>query len=184
MNKMGGNPVKLHKVLVMAALAVALLLTGCNSLDDAIVQAKKVVPGDWQVVHTQQVQTEASIVFYINNSELGAGLFKKDGFGWKWLGSGIGSLVTYPEGLSWRYAELGDKSTKVYLYYGLISNPGIEKVEVRTTWKEVSQAQIIQYEDDRIWYALISKSQVPSTDATITGYDGKGKILYLFEQPK
>lgn len=175
---------KLNKVLVIVAILVTLSLSGCGSLEEAVQQAKKVVPGDWQVVHTQQVQNEANIVFYINNDELGAGLFQKDTFGWKWLGTEGGSLVTYPKGLSWRYSDLGDKSTKFYLYYGFVEEPKISKIEVKTTWGEVVKAKIVKSGDYRLWYAMISKAQVPSVDADITGYSETGEVIYLFSQPK
>lgn len=175
---------KLNKVLVIVAILVTLSLSGCGSLEEAVQQAKKVVPGDWQVVHYQQVQNEANIVFYINNDELGAGLFQKDTFGWKWLGTEGGSLVTYPKGLSWRYSDLGDKSTKFYLYYGFVEESKISKIEVKTTWGEVVKAKIVKSGDRRLWYAMISKAQVPSVDADITGYTEKGDVIYLFSQPK
>lgn len=175
---------KLNKLLVIAALLVILLLSGCGSLEEAVQQAKKVVPGDWEVVHTEQVQNEANIVFYINNDELGAGLFQKDTFGWKWLGTEGGSLVTYPKGLSWRYSDLGDKSAKFYLYYGFVEEPLIKTIEVKTTWGEVVKAKIVESGDYILWYAMISKAQVPSVDADITGYSENGEVLYLFSQPK
>ncbi|WP_019851581.1 hypothetical protein [Desulfitobacterium sp. PCE1] len=175
---------KLNKVLVIIALLVIFSLSGCGSLEEAVQEAKKVVPGDWEVVHTQQVQNETTIVFYINNNELGAGLFQKDAFGWKWLGTEGGSLVTHPKGLSWRYSDLGDKAAKFYLYYGFVEEPQINTIEVKTTWGEVVKANIVRSGDYRLWYAMISKAQVPSVDADITGYSEKGEVLYLFSQPK
>lgn len=171
-------------ILALVLILVILSITGCGSLDEAVQQAKKTVPGDWQVVHTEAVQNQATVVFYIRDNELGAGLFKKDTFGWNWLGSGSGTLVTYPEGLSWRYSDLGSKTNKVYLYYGLIQNPEISSVKVKTTWGEVSTAKITETGDYRLWYAFISKPQVPSVDADITGYSQNGEVLYLFSQPK
>lgn len=175
---------RLSKISIAILIMLTITLGGCGSLEEAVQQAKKVVPGDWQVVHYQQIQKETNVVFYINNDDLGAGLFKKDTFGWKWLGTEVGSLVTNPEGLSWRYSDLGDKSTKVYLYYGVVENPNISRIEVKTTWGEVSKAQIVESSDRRIWYTMISKAQVPSVDADITGYSDKNEVLYLFSQPK
>ncbi|AGA70883.1 Lipoprotein Rz1 precursor [Desulfitobacterium dichloroeliminans LMG P-21439] len=175
---------KLKKLLVYAIILATMLVSGCGSLEEAVQEAKKVVPGDWEVIHTQEVQNEANIVFYINNDELGSGLFQKDAFGWKWLGTEGGSLVTHPKGLSWRYASLGDKTTKYYLYYGFVEEPKISEIEVKTTWGEVTKAKIVQSGDYRLWYSLISKDQVPSVDADITGYSKEGKAIYLFSQPK
>lgn len=175
---------KFKRILALVTFLAMLFLTGCGSLEEAVQQAKKVVPGEWQVLHTQQVQNEASVVFYINNDELGAGLFQKETFGWNWLGSGLGPLVTYPEGLSWRYSDLGSKTTKFYLYYGLVQDPSISRIEVKTTGGEVAKAQITESGDYRLWYAFISKPQVPSVDADIMGYSNNGDELYLFSQPK
>jgi hypothetical protein len=180
----GGNLVKLRRILVLAASLVLLSLTGCGSLEEAVQQAKKTVPGDWKIVHTQEVQAQATVVFYVKDDELGAGLFKKDTFGWNWLGSGQGILVTYPDGLSWRYSDLGSKTDKFYLYYGLVHDPNISKIEVKTTWGEVSKAKITESGNDRLWYAFISKPQVPSVDADIMGYSTDGEVRYLFSQPK
>lgn len=175
---------KFKKIIALVALLTMLSLTGCGSLEEAVQQAKKVVPGDWQVLHTQQVQNQANVVFYINNDELGAGLFQKETFGWDWLGSGLGPLVTYPDGLSWRYSDLGSKTTKFYLYYGLVQNPNISHIEVKTTAGEIAKAQITESGDYRLWYAFISKPQVPSVDADIIGYSSSEDQLYLFSQPK
>ncbi len=175
---------KFKRMLALVALLAMLSLTGCGSLEEAVQQARKVVPGDWQVLYTQQVQDQASVVFYINNDELGAGLFQKTAFSWEWLGSGLGPLVTYPEGLSWRYSDLGSKTTKSYVYYGLVQNPNISSIEVKTTWGEVAKAKITESGDYRLWYAFISKPQVPSVDADIVGYSNDGDQIYLFSQPK
>ena len=175
---------KLNKVLVTVALLLIFSVSGCGSLEEAVQEAKKVVPGDWEVIHTEQVQNEATIVFYINIYELGSCLFQKDAFGWKWLGTEGGSFVTYPKGLSWRYSDLGDKSAKFYLYYGFVEEPKISSIEVKTTWGEAVKATIVQSGEYSLWYAMISKAQVPSVDADITGYSEKGDVLYLFSQPK
>jgi hypothetical protein len=176
--------VKFRRILALVSILVTLFLTGCGSLEDAVEQARKMVPGDWQVVHAHQVQDEETIVFYIKDDELGAGLFQKETFGWNWMGSGVGTLVTYPNGLSWRYSDLGSETKKFYLYYGLVQNPNIASVEVKTTWGEVSKATITESGDYRLWYAFISNPQVPSVDADIAGYSKDGVQLYLFSQPK
>jgi len=176
--------VNFKRILALVALLMMLSLTGCGSLEEAVQQARKVVPGDWQVLHTQQVQNQASLVFYINNDELGAGLFQKETFGWNWLGSELGPLVNYPDGLSWRYSDLGSKTTKSYVYYGLVQNPSISRIEVKTTWGEVAEAEITESGDYRLWYAFVSKPQVPSVDADIVGYSSSGDQLYIFSQPK
>lgn len=176
---------KVYKqILVLIVLLSCSALTGCGSLEEAVQQARTVVPGDWQVLHTEQLTNQSAVVFYVRDNELGAGLFQKETFGWNWLGSGLGTLVTYPEGLSWRYSELGNQSKQYYIYYGSVINPDIANIEVKTTWGEVSKAQIITTGDQRLWYAFISRSQTPSVDADITGYASSGEVLYLFSQPK
>lgn len=173
-----------QRIRAFSLILVMMTIGGCGSLDEAVFQAKKVVPGDWHVLYAQPVEDQATVVFYIKGDELGAGLFQKETFGWNWLGSGLGPLVSYPEGLLWRYSDLGTKKQKVYLYYGLIQNPEISSIEVKTTWGEVSKAQIAEAGDKRLWYAFISRPQVPSVDADITGYTSSGEVGYLFSQPK
>lgn len=175
---------KLKRILALAGILILMAISGCGSLEESVAEAKKVVPGDWEVIHTQEVDKHSTVVFYINNDELGAGLFQKETFGWNWLGSGLGPLVTHPEGLLWRYSDLGSKTTKCYVYYGLVQNPDIDKIEVKTTWGESAKAQITQSGDYRLWYAFISRPQVPSVDADIIGYSSSGAELYKFSQPK
>lgn len=175
--------VKQILVLVLV-LSFGIGLTGCGSLDEAVQQARNVVPGDWKVIHTEQVNDEAAIVFYVQNDDLGAGLFQKETFGWNWLGSDLGTRVTYPEGLTWRYSDLGNKSNQYSFYYGTVTNPEISTIEVKTTWSEVAKAQIIENDEQKLWYAFISRSQIPSVNADISGCSSSGDVIYLFSQPK
>lgn len=174
----------IKRILVLVVLSLSIGLTGCGTLDEAVQQAKTVIPGDWQVLHTEQVNNQSAIVFYVQNNDLGAGLFQKETFGWNWLGSDLGTRVTYPAGLTWRYSDLGNKSTHYYFYYGTVTNSEISSIEVKTTWGEEAKAQIIETGDQRLWYAFLSRSQVPSVDADISGYSAKGERIYLFSQPK
>lgn len=172
------------RILTLVVLMSMLLLAGCGSLEEAVQQARTVVPGDWQVLQTEQVTDQSAVVFYVRDNDLGAGLFQKETFGWNWLGSGLGTLVTYPEGLSWRYSDLGNKAKQYSIYYGTVTNSEISSIDVKTTWGEVAKAKIIESGGMRLWYAFISRSQIPSVDADITGFSKSGEVLYLFSQPK
>lgn len=174
----------IKQILLLVVLSFCIGLTGCGSLDEAVQQVRTVVPGDWQVLHTVQVNDQAAIVFYVQNNDLEVGLFQKETFGWDWLGSDLGTRVTYPDGLTWRYSDLGNKSKHYSFYYGTVTNPEISSIEVKTTWGEAANAQIIKTGEQRLWYAFISHSQVPSVNADISGYSRSGEVIYLFSQPK
>lgn len=166
-------------------LVVLLSLAGCNSLEDAVAKAKPLIPKGYTVVHIEQVSDNSGIVFYTYKDELSAGIFTKNKFGWDWIGSGVGKLVTYPDGLQWRYADLGEKGKTQYsVYYGKVINKDIEKITVTTTNGETVNGKIADTEQLKLWYAFVSKPQVPSVNADITGYSKDNKIIYLFSQPK
>lgn len=176
----------LRTILTMVlVLGLTVGMAGCNSLEDAVKKAKPLIPEGYEVVHLEQVDDNSAIVFYTLEDELSAGIFTKNTFGWSWIGSGMGKLVTYPEGLQWRYAELGEKDKTEYsLYYGKINNKDIEKVTVKTLKDELYEGTIVNTEKMRLWYAFTDEPQVPSVSAVITGYSKDDKVIYLFSQPK
>ena len=177
----------LHRTLIsfLVSLVLILGLTGCNSLEDAVHKAKPLIPKGYKVVHIEQVSDNSGIVFYTYNDEISAGIFIKNRFGWDWIGSGIGKLVNYPEGLQWRYADLEDKSKMRYsVYYGKVVNADIEKVTVTTTNGQVATGQVVDTEELKLWYAFVDEPQIPSVNADIVGYSQQDKALYIFSQPK
>jgi hypothetical protein len=174
-----------HLIFFILAMAVLVSLAGCNSLEDAVAKAKPFIPKGYTVVHIEQVSDHSGIVFYTYQDELSAGIFTKNNFGWDWIGSGVGKLVTYPEGLQWRYADLVDKDKTQYsVYYGKVINTGITRLTVTTTNGKTVEGKIVDTDQLKLWYAFVSEPQVPSVDADITGYSKEGKIIYLFSQPK
>jgi hypothetical protein len=174
-----------HLIFFILAMAVLVSLAGCNSLEDAVAKAKPFIPKGYTVVHIEQVSDHSGIVFYTYQDELSAGIFTKNNFGWDWIGSGVGKLVTYPEGLQWRYADLVDKDKTQYsVYYGKVINTGITRITVTTTNGKTVEGKIVDTDQLKLWYAFVSEPQVPSVDADITGYSKEGKIIYLFSQPK
>ncbi len=187
-----GDKMKLAKsrlprvvIYFLASLVLVLGLTGCNSLEDAVEKAKPMIPKGYSVVHIEQVSDNSGIVFYTYNDEISAGIFIKDRFGWDWIGSSIGKLVTYPEGLQWRYTDLEDKTkTRYSVYYGKVLNKDIERVTVTTTDKKVAEGQVVETEELKLWYAFVDEPQIPSVNADIFGYSKDGKVLYIFSQPK
>ena len=173
-------------VIYLLANAVLLLsLTGCNTLEEAVEKAKPLIPKGYKVVHIEQVSDNSGIVFYTYENELSTGIFIKNRFGWDWIGSSIGKLVTYPEGLQWRYADLDDKNKTTYsVYYGKILNKDIARVTVTTISGKVAEGQILETDDLKLWYAFVDEPQIPSVNAEIVGYSKDGKVLYIFSQPK
>ncbi|KUO61914.1 MAG: hypothetical protein APF84_04575 [Gracilibacter sp. BRH_c7a] len=172
-------------IYFLVSLALIFGLSGCDSLEDAVEKAKPLIPKGYNLVHIEQVSDNSGIVFYTYNDEISAGIFIKNTFGWDWIGSGIGKLVTYPEGLQWRYADLEDKGKNRYsVYYGKIVNKDVEKVTVTTMDGEVAEGQVVDTEDLRLWYAFVDEPQVPSVNADIVGYSKDDKVLYVFSQPK
>lgn len=178
---------RLYRVISLAVVLVVMLsLAGCNSLEDAVEKAKPLIPKGYTVVQIEQVSDNSGIVFYTYKDELSAGIFTKNKLGWDWVGSGIGKLVTFPEGLQWRYADLTDKAqTAQYsVFYGKVINKDIAKITVTTTNGKTVEGKIFDTEQLKLWYAFVSEPQVPSVNADITGYSKEGKIIYLFSQPK
>ncbi|NLI92908.1 MAG: hypothetical protein GX434_12145 [Peptococcaceae bacterium] len=174
-----------HLIFLFMALTVLMSLAGCNSLEDAVDKAKPFIPKGYTVVHIEQVSDNSGLVFYNYKDELSAGIFTKNKFGWDWIGSSVGKLVTYPEGLQWRYADLGDKDKTQYsVYYGKVINKDIAKITVTTTNGKTVNGNIVEADKQRLWYAFVSEPQVPSVNADITGYSKSGNVIYLFSQPK
>lgn len=180
-----GNGKTIRFFLTTFVLVMIIGLTGCNSLEDGVQKAKPYIPKGYAVVHIEQVSDNSGIVFYTYKDELSAGIFTKNNVGWNWIGSGVGKLVTYPEGLQWRYADLTDKDRTQYsVYYGKIINKDITKVTVTTTNGKTVDGTIVPTEQLKLWYAFVSEPQVPSVNADITGYSKDDKVIYLFSQPK
>lgn len=176
-------------VRLLATLTMVLVLTlglvGCNSLEDAVEKAKPLIPKGYTVVHIEQISDNSAIVFYTFEDKLSAGIFTKGTFGWDWVGSGMGSLVTYPEGLQWRYADLGEKGKTQYsVYYGKVTNKDITKIKVKTTNGKIAEGKIVDAENMRLWYAFVDEPQIPSVNADIAGYSEDNEVLYLFSRPK
>ncbi|WP_242824928.1 MULTISPECIES: hypothetical protein [unclassified Dehalobacter] len=176
---------KLKKIVAILTIVImTAVLGGCNSLDDAVAKAKPLIPKGYDLVTVEQVSDNSGIVFYTFEEELSTGIFTKNSFGWKWTGSAVGKLVTYPDGLQWRYADLGEDGTQYSVYYGKITNKDIVRVTVTTIGGEKVQGKIVNTDQLRLWYAFVSEPQVPSVSADITGYSAEGKVIYLFSQPK
>jgi len=169
----------------LAAIVLLMSLTGCNSLQDAVEKAKPMIPKGYELVHIEPVSDSSGIVFYMYKDELSTGIFIKNKFGWDWVGSGVGKLVNYPEGLQWRYADIIDKEQNSFsLYYGKVINKDIKKITVTTTNGETVAGKIVPTDQLRLWYAFVKEPQVPSVSADIVGYSQDDKVIYLFSQPK
>ncbi|NLL52411.1 MAG: hypothetical protein GX248_06890 [Peptococcaceae bacterium] len=175
-------------IKVFSCLIVLLListLTGCNSLEDAAEKAKLNIPEGYALVHIEQVSEDSGVIFYTYEHDLSVGIFTKNSFGWDWVGSGSGKLVTYPEGLHWRYTNLVAKDKKnLSLYYGKVINEDIQTITVTTTQGETVEGKIVDTDQLRLWYAFVSEPQVPCVNADIVGYSKDNKVVYLFSQPK
>jgi hypothetical protein len=183
-HKHNGKGIKTRGLSLLLIMVMMLGLAGCNSLEEAVEKAKPLIPKGYTVVHIEQIGDNSGIVFYTYEDELSAGIFSKSKFGWDWIGSSIGKLVTYPEGLQWRYADLGDKKNQHSVYYGKVINKDITKVTVTTTNGETVTGKIVDCDELKLWYAFVSEPQMPSVNADITGYSEDHKLIYLFSQPK
>ncbi|NLM20525.1 MAG: hypothetical protein GX207_02090 [Peptococcaceae bacterium] len=174
---------KLFSCLII--LLVVSILAGCNSLEDAAEKAKLYIPEGYNLVHIEQVSDDSGVIFYTYNDDLSVGIFCKNSFGWDWIGSGSGKLVTYPEGLHWRYTNLEAKDKRNWsLYYGKVINKDIQKITLTTTQGETVEGKIVDTDQLRLWYAFVNEPQVPSVNADIVGYSKDNKVVYLFSRPK
>jgi len=175
---------KLKHMVSVGIIIILMSVAGCNSLEDGVEKAKPLIPKGYTVVHIEQVSENSGIVFYTYQDELSAGIFTKNKFGWDWIGSGLGKLVTYPEGLQWRYADLGDKGKTQYsVFYGKIQNKDIDKITVTTINGNIANGKIVDTNELKLWYAFVNEPQIPSVKASITGYSKEDKIIYRFNQP-
>jgi len=168
-------------VVLLITIACALSFVGCSSLEEAISEAQKAVPKDWKLLYTEMADDHTAIVFYTRKEDLGAGLIRKDKLGWNWIGSTLGPLISEPEGLAWRHADLSNKGP-LYIYYGLVKNAKIAEVQVIGDKDQVLKAKIIDADGARIWYA-IAKGPIASK-VSIQGLSQEGKVIYYFEQAK
>jgi len=183
--KQQSNRFKKKISYIFVVLLITLCLVGCNSLEDAVDKAKPYIPPGHELVHIEQISDNSAIVFYTFKEELSTGIFIKNRFGWEWIGSSMGNLVTYPEGLQWKYVDLGAKDkAQYYLYYGKINNKNIDKVTVKTIDKKMYKGTIVDTAKVKLWYAFVDKPQTISVSADITGYSKTEKVLYSFSQSK
>ena len=184
------RPARNRRLRVLLILLISLFLivglTGCNALEDAVERAAPLIPKGYKVVHIEQVSNNSGIVFYTYQQDISTGIFTRNRLGWDWIGSSVGRLVTFPEGLQWRYADLEDRSGKASysVYYGKITNKNIEKVTVTTINGKVFTGQIVEVDDLKLWYAFVDEPQVPSVNAEIVGYANNNLVLYHFTQPR
>jgi len=170
--------------ILLLGLAVLLSLSGCDSLEEGVKKAQAFIPENYELVHIEQVSEDSGIVFYTYDEELSAGIFAKNKFGWEWVGNGIGKLVSFPEGLQWRYADLAVNDKIIYsVYYGKVVNKDITRITVTTTNGETVEGKIIDADGLKLWYAFVSEPQIPSVNADIVGYNQDGEVVYLFSQP-
>lgn len=181
-----GKDIRKKVLSLLLVLVFSLGLAGCNTLEDAVKKAKPLIPKGYDVVHIEQVSENSGIVFYTYEDQLSAGIFTKTNFGWDWVGSSIGKLISYPEGLQWRYADLSVKGREQQysVYYGKVDNKDITKIKVNTTNGETANGNIVETAQLKLWYAFVSEPQVPSVNADIIGLSEDGEVLYLFSQPK
>lgn len=179
MNRRKKAPKKL--VVLLTVVVMVLALAGCNTLEDGVEKAKPLIPKGYTLMHIHQVSDNSGIVFYTFENEISAGIFIKTKLGWEWIGSCVGKLITYPEGLQWRYADLGDKSKNQYsVYYGKVDNADICEITVTTQNGNIANGTIVETENTRLWFAFVDEPQVPSVNVEIAGLNAEGKAVYSY----
>jgi len=169
--------------VVLFLFSLTLSVTGCSSLEDAVAKAQPYIPKGYELVHIESVSDTTALVFYKDKEDLSAGIFRNGSMGWGWAGSSIGKLITFPEGLEWRYAELVDTAKESHsIFYGVVTEPKIVKIQVEAADGATLDGTIINADMLILWYAFADQPQESALSAKILGYDENDSVIYKFAQ--
>ncbi len=125
-----------------------------------------------KVVCIERIDDDVALAIYDTPSGLAVGRLQDSLFGWQWV-TGTGYLdFNSGRDLSWIWYDLGNTKEPLPVYYGFISSPHIDRVEIGGK----HQAQkVAAYRDKTIWLLI---GQSTSGTEEIQGLNAEGEVLY------
>jgi len=124
-----------------------------------------------KVVHIEKVEN-VTLAFYATPKGLAVGRLEQTFRGWELIeGTGYIEFNSGSE-LPWIWCNMGESAKSLPVYYGIVSNPNIQRVEV----DEKHEAEIIAtYKDNKIWTLI---GQGTSGTEEIQGMTNQGEVIY------
>jgi len=124
-----------------------------------------------KVVYIERID-DVTLAIYDTPTGLAIGRLKESLLGWKWV-TGTGYLeFNSGKDLSWIWSDLGNTKEPLPVYYGFISSPHIERVEIG---RKHQAKKVATYRGKTIWF-LIGKSTLGTEE--IQGLTAEGEVLY------
>lgn len=178
------------KIIIINTVIIAVLVIlisiaiNSNGRKNSVKQALGIeTNNNLRIIHEEPTD-KGSIVFISNtdnsNKYLSTAFVSKNIFGYKDLYSGVSSLEGLDRvDLTANYFPAIEK-TSLPIYFGVILNDKIEKVNVKqTNSSEIKDAKIIETDDYRIWLVYMNGFKGKKFD--ILGYTNDGTEVYKFE---
>lgn len=171
-------------VLISVTVFLIFIITNSNGRTDSIQEVlDKNSYSNFEIIH-EEYTDKGSILFSINvdnnKKYLSTAFVSKNIFGYKDLYSGVSSIDGLEErDLTIQYFP-AIKQTSLPIYFGVILNDEIVKVNVRqSNNSEIKNAKIIDTGDIRIW--LIFMEGFKGTAFEIVGYNNSEKEIYKIQ---
>lgn len=125
-----------------------------------------------KVVYIERIDDDVILAIYDTPSGLAVGRLKDSLFGWKWV-TGTGYLeFNSGRDLSWIWSDLGNTKEPLPVYYGFISSPHIDRVEIG---RKYQAKKVATYRGKSIWFLI---GQSTSGTEEIQGLTAEGEVLY------
>ncbi|MDU5107347.1 hypothetical protein [Clostridium sp.] len=171
-------------VVISVTVFLIFIITNSIGRTDSIQEVLDKNPnGNFEIIH-EEYTDKGSILFSINvdnnKKYLSTAFVSKNIFGYKDLYSGVSSI----DGLGERDLTIqyfpAIKQTSLPIYFGVILNDEIVKVNVRqSNNSEIKNAKIIDTGDIRIWLTFMEGFK--GTDFEIVGYNNSEKEIYKIQ---
>lgn len=132
------------------------------------------------IAHIEFLDSKQAIAFYEwgnhQNKHFGSAFFKKNLFGWGFVGGGTGALSSGYK-LDWGFSNLESRfSDYTDLIRGKILDPQIEEVIIKTDSGKEFKANIIEYSNNQKFWFLVTDGEA-LLGSTISGLSFDGKII-------
>lgn len=146
------------------------------SIDDTQAIEKSIKKENIQVdriFHIETVEEGTVLAFYATSEGLaGLGMLEKTLFGWKWISGGENTEFESGKALYWSWNILNKSSERFPVYFGIVSNPKIEQVQIDNK----HQATIVEtFASNRIWFFYGNDT---SGIEEIKGLNKQGEVLF------
>lgn len=159
--------VKLLLILLMV------LLSSCSSastIEDALKKAKVEYKS---ILYSAQVDNGLLVFYEHSSTEIGLGFIGKNGKKFTWSNGG-GHFIIHPNSendFKWVFVTGKIKDKHIPVYYGVVRNPNIKKIEAELIEKSnvimKKELELIQTKSGGLWY-IIPPYTIKNENLTLT----------------